>query len=248
MRIFIDISYKGTSYHGWQIQQNAHTVQKELNAALSAILRTNVETVGSGRTDTGVHAIHQVAHLDVPEYPKNDFLYRINSLLPHDISINSWRKVHPDAHARYSATSRTYEYRISKVKDPFLHDLVFFFDRPLNLQHMQEACSILCRYNDFECFSRSNSQVKHFNCIIHQAKWEEENNKIIFTIQANRFLRGMVRAIAGTMLDIGMNKISLSDFENILLSKDRRKAGAALPPQGLFLTDVKYPDDIYISD
>ncbi len=246
-RYFIELSYKGTQYHGWQVQLNAHSVQEEIQKALSTLLRNPTEIVGSGRTDTGVHARVQVAHFDTEATIDPDSLaYKLNAFLPYDIAIKNIKKVKDDAHARFDATSRSYEYHITSVKNPFTKDLSYLFTAPLNLESMNEAAACLLQHKDFESFSRVKTDVNTFNCDIFKAYWEKTADEAIFHISANRFLRGMVRAITGTLLEVGRENLSVCQFEDIIISKDRKKAGRALPPEGLYLTAVEYPTDIYI--
>ncbi|MET3126292.1 tRNA pseudouridine38-40 synthase [Arcicella rosea] len=243
MRYFIDCSYKGTNYCGWQAQENARTIQGEIEKVLSILLRKPVEIVGSSRTDTGVHAKHQTAHFDLEEAIPNpeNTVYRMNKMLPFDISILNIFTVADDYHSRFEATSRKYEYHISRKKNPFLKDLCYEFTPVLNITAMNEACQYFFKYIDFESFSKLHSQVFTFNCTIMEARWEErENGILVFHIKSNRFLRGMVRAIVGTLIEVGMGKISVEDFEKIIQSKNRQKAGGAAPPQGLFLMEVNY--------
>jgi tRNA pseudouridine38-40 synthase len=246
-RYFIELSYKGTQYHGWQVQLNAHTIQQEIQNALSTVLRDSVEIVGSGRTDTGVHARVQVAHFDSEVHiDVNTLAYKLNSFLPYDIAIKHIKPVKADAHARFDATSRSYEYHITTSKNPFAKDLAYFFTAPLNLGLMNEAAACMLQHTDFESFSRVKTDVNTFNCTVFEARWEQTTDGVVFYISANRFLRGMVRAVTGTLLEVGRGNLTVEQFEKIILSKDRKKAGRALPPEGLYLTAVEYPADIYI--
>ncbi len=248
MRYFLDIAYKGTNYHGWQIQQNAHSVQQELENALKMLFGKTIETTASGRTDAGVHAEQQIVHLDLEVELTDNHIFKLNCILPKDLAIRDFFPVQKDAHARFDATSRSYEYRISRVKNPFLIDNVYFFDRPLDLIKMNDAATSLLRHKDFEALSKVHTEVKNFLCDIHFAHWKEKGDMIFFEIEANRFLRGMVRTIVGSLLPIGMGKLSVEEFEKILFSRDRRKAGAAAPSEGLFLTRIQYPDRIYLEE
>lgn len=246
MRFFFEISYNGTNYHGWQNQLNAIGVQQIVEDALSKLLREKVAIVGSGRTDTGVHCFQQYFHLDTEkEFDFATFLIRLNSFLPKDIAVQSIRKVRAEAHARYDARGRAYEYRITRVKDPFLTGFAFYFFRDLNIPTMNKAASLLVGTHDFEAFSKVKTDVNHFLCEIKQAKWNQKGDILVFSISANRFLRGMVRAIVGTLLDVGTGKITVQDFEKIIQSKDRKKAGMNVPPEGLYLKSVKYPASIF---
>lgn len=241
MRYFIELAYKGTNYHGWQYQPDAVSVQETLNKALSVILKKEIDIIGAGRTDTGVHAKKMYAHFDYETEIDSKILVRkLNSFLPKDIVVFNLIKVHDDAHARFDATKRTYEYHIHTFKDAFENDGSWLHQLPLDLDKMNEACQILFKHNDFECFSKTHSDVRTFNCVIFEAHWQQNGNKLVFTIAADRFLRNMVRAIVGTMINIGLGKIDLADFEKIIESKDRGKAGFSVPAHGLYLTQIEY--------
>lgn len=241
LRYFIELAYKGTNYHGWQIQPKAASVQETLNKALSLLLKTPIDIVGAGRTDTGVHARQMYAHFDFDsEIDAPQLVHKLNSFLPKDIAVFNILKVTDEAHARFDASKRTYEYHIHTVKDVFENDGSYQFQQPLDIDKMNEACAILFRHTDFECFSKTNTDVHTFNCVIFEANWQRNGDKIVFTITADRFLRNMVRAIVGTMINIGIGKISLADFEKILESKDRSQAGYSVPAHGLYLTKIKY--------
>ncbi len=247
MRYFIDLSYSGTNFHGWQIQKNALGVQQVLEEKLSMILKEKIELIASGRTDTGVHARRQVAHFDTLQPFSDELLFRINHVLPRDIAINSFRLVRPDSHARFDALYREYEYRVSTIKNPFAYGRSWQFTKELDVEAMNEAAASLLKYEDFECFSKTRTHVKTFRCTITHAAWEKrQDHRLVFRIRANRFLRGMVRAIVGTMIDIGLGKKNLADFEEIIMSRDRGKAGAAAPPEGLYLVDVGFPKEVYV--
>ncbi|MBA3900218.1 MAG: tRNA pseudouridine(38-40) synthase TruA, partial [Bacteroidetes bacterium] len=213
-RYFIQFSYNGTRYHGWQIQQNSNTVQAELEKALSTIFEESVQTVGCGRTDAGVHARDFYAHFDSEDLKLDhpDRVFKLNKFLPHDIAIKRIIKVGADAHARFSATARTYKYYIAKEKDPFSFGLAHYFYGKLDVARMRDASEILFEFEDFGAFSKSKTQTFTNNCTIMQADWQEDEEKFIFTIKANRFLRNMVRAIVGTLIDVGRKKISLEEF------------------------------------
>lgn len=246
VRYFMDISYRGTNFNGWQIQPNGVTVQEEIEKALSTILKTDAAILGSGRTDTGVHAIQQVAHFDANEIDMEKLVFKLNSFLNEDISINGIRPVKDDASARFEATSRTYHYHLNQMKDPFKRGISYYFRPNLNIKDINAACEIIKGWQNFECFSKVHTEVNNFNCEIFQAKWVQEGTNHLFEISANRFLRGMVRAVVGTLIDVGLGKTSLEEFGEILASNDRRKAGRAVPAEGLFLQKVVYPKDIYI--
>ena len=241
MRYFIELAYKGTNYHGWQYQPEANSVQETLNKALSVLLKTAIDVVGAGRTDTGVHAKQMYAHFDFEkEINTNQLVHKLNSFLPKDIVVYSIIKVSNEAHARFDATKRTYEYHIHTFKDVFENEGSWLHQLPIDIDKMNEACQILFKHNDFECFSKTNTDVRTFNCVIFEANWKQRGSKIVFTIAADRFLRNMVRAIVGTMINIGLNKISLTDFEKIIESKNRSQAGFSAPAHGLYLTQIAY--------
>jgi tRNA pseudouridine38-40 synthase len=248
-RYFFEITYNGSAYHGWQNQANAIGVQQVVENALANLLREEIEIVGSGRTDTGVHCTQQFFHADIQSrFEVNSLLVRLNSFLPKDIAIRQIRNVKPDAHARYAAVERSYEYHITQVKNPFLTGYAYYFIKPVDVTLMNRAAALLCGVHDFECFSKVKTDVKNFTCHIKHAQWHEHAGLLVFTITANRFLRGMVRAIVGTLLSVGTGKISQGDFEGILKSKDRKKAGMNVPPEGLYLKEVKYPEAIFIDE
>ncbi len=248
MRYFIEIAYNGKNYHGWQIQPNAITVQEVLEKSLSMLLRTPVQVTGAGRTDAGVHAKQLMAHFDIDMIEDiTQLVYRLNSFLPKDISVTKIMPVKPEAHARFDAVSRTYEYVISLAKNPFLQDFAYLLHHKPNVELMNEASKLLFDFSDFQCFSRSHTDVKTYLCTIHHAGWEErEDNVLVFTIEADRFLRNMVRAIVGTLLDVGYHKITLDDVKTIISGKDRSNAGASAPAHGLYLTRITYPKEIFI--
>lgn len=247
-RYFIELAYNGTVYHGWQIQKNAISVQEILNKAMSTVLRAQIETLGCGRTDAGVHATQLYAHFDSNhvELDKagSKFLTSVNALLPYDISVKRVIGVAETAHARFDATERSYEYHIHFYKDPFKYTFSWLMlDKP-DVFLMNQAAKILFEYEDFSCFSKSNTQTFTNNCKIFKAEWKLENNKLVFYISADRFLRNMVRAIVGTLLMVGKRQITLDDVRLIIESKRRSNAGTSVPACGLYLTEVKYP---YIS-
>lgn len=241
MRFRIELSYMGTDFAGWQNQINATSIQELIEKGLTTLLRTKIEITGSSRTDGGVHASQQFAHFDFPnELDLPDLCYRINQILPFSINIAAIIKVDDTFHARFGSTSRAYEYRVTKVKNPFLQNLAYQFSTHLAIDQMNEACELMLKYTDFQCFSKLHTDVKTFNCELMHAYWRQENNLIVFHIKANRFLRGMVRAIVGTMLEVGLGKMSLEQFEAVLQSKNRQKAGVSVPAKGLFLVEVNY--------
>jgi len=244
-RYFIYLSYNGTRYHGWQIQPNALTVQETLNNALSTLLQEKIETVGAGRTDTGVHASFFTAHFESlnNKLDKDEkWVYKLNGILPDDIVINNIKGVSPDSHARFDALSRTYKYYISKKKDPFKREFSYLLFGQLDVEKMNRASLLLYDYTDFSSFSKLHTDVKTNNCRVSLVKWEQTGNQVIFTIKADRFLRNMVRAIVGTLLEVGRGKLEIYEFIKIIESKDRSKAAASAPPHGLFLTNIEYPN------
>ena len=244
MRYFIEISYNGKAYHGWQIQPNAITVQQVIEEALARLTRREIKLYGAGRTDTGVHATQMMAHFDTDGDLSPQLVYQLNSLLPHDIAIQNLFEVNNDAHARFDALSRTYKYRIGTAKNVFNYDYVYTFSKNLNLENMKVASSLLLNYNDFQCFSKSNTDVKTYHCNIMYVDWTEAKDELIFTIKADRFLRNMVRAIVGTMMEIGEGKIEVSQLNDIIKSKNRSNAGYSVPAHGLYLHEIEYPKHI----
>ncbi len=247
-RYFFEVAYLGTRYHGWQKQNNAVTVQEEIENAFQKLWPGIDSIVGSGRTDTGVHCKQQFFHLDMPVMrDREKLVYRLNRMLPNDIAIKGIQKVIPEAHARFSATNRSYLYRISRIKNVFANGLAYRYDRPLDLGIMNRGSALLKTFEDFQAFSKVNTDVNHFLCSVTDAGWTEIDGEYHFNISANRFLRGMVRAIVGTLMLLGDNKIDMPEFERIIESRDRKQAGAAAPPEGLYLTGVEYPPEIYLN-
>jgi len=241
-RYFLEISYDGTAYHGWQIQHNAISVQQKLHEALSKILRQNIETTGAGRTDTGVHARQLFVHFDVDIIQdENRFLHSLNALLPSDISANRLLAVSADAHARFDATARSYEYHIHFGKNPFLANRSWQLRDIPDVDKMNQAAHYLLGTQDFGCFSKAHTQVFTNICTIRHAEWVWEDGRLVFHITADRFLRNMVRAIVGTLLEIGMRDSAPESILNIIQSKDRAQAGTSVPAHGLYLTKVVYP-------
>lgn len=241
MRYFIKFAYNGTNYHGWQSQPNAVTVQETIEKALSTILSGTIETIGAGRTDTGVHAKQMYAHFDYEGFfgiPQ--LVYKLNSYLPKDIAIQDLIPVHDDAHARFDAKSRTYEYHMHLTKDVFLTDLSWYYHTELDIEMMNIAANEMLHYTDFECFSKVNTDVNTFNCAITHAHWELRGSRLTFKITADRFLRNMVRAIVGTLINVGLHKTELTEFKQIIESRNRSKAGFSVPAHGLYLTHIEY--------
>lgn len=246
MRYFIELSYNGKAYHGWQNQPNAITVQEVLEEALSTLLKKPITIVGAGRTDAGVHAKQMFAHFDYEtKLEVEELKYKLNSFLPKDIAVHNIHEMHEEAHARFDATSRSYIYRISLTKDVFNYDYAYYFKLPLNIDLMNKACKVLFEYADFKCFSRSNTDVKTYNCNIMQAEWKVKDNELVFLIRADRFLRNMVRAVVGTMIAVGLGKTSLEEFHEIIRSGDRTKAGASAPGHALYLSKIEYPKTLF---
>ncbi len=242
MRYFIHFSYFGKNYHGWQVQPDAVSVQGELTRALSLLLRSDIEIVGAGRTDSGVLAKEMYAHFDFEqEIDGQNLTRKLNSFLPKDIAVFAVFLVNSDAHARFDATKRTYEYHIHLQKDAFREAFSWYFYQDLDVEQMNKACEVLFKHIDFQCFSKSNTDVFTYNCKISEAFWKKEGNSLIFTISADRFLRNMVRAIVGTLIGVGLHKISIEQFEEIIKSKNRNKAGFSVPAHGLYLTKIEYP-------
>ncbi len=245
MRYFIQIAYNGKDLHGWQVQPNANTVQAEMNKALTVYFNQGaIHCIGCGRTDTGVHASDFYLHFDInKEIDEVTSIYRLNRILPLTIVVKKIIRVGKQAHARFDAISRTYEYHIHTVKNPFLLEGSLFFSYPLNIEKMNRACKLLFKYKDFTSFSKVHTDAKTNICSIMKAEWKQEGDKIIFTIQADRFLRNMVRAIVGTMLDIGQGKKQPQDIVTIIEQKDRGKAGRSVAGKGLYLSKVEYDFD-----
>ncbi|UXX80671.1 tRNA pseudouridine(38-40) synthase TruA [Reichenbachiella carrageenanivorans] len=247
MRYFIDLAYDGTHYHGWQIQNNVVTVQRVLNEALSTILRTEISTIGSGRTDTGVHAMMQVVHFDYAnEIVVGQLAAKLNSLLPQDIAVRTIKPVKEGVSARFEAVSRAYIYKIHQYKNPFLQGQSYQFHQAIDLDQMNACCELIKTWKDFEAMSKVKTEVNNFNCEIFDAYWKKHNGEIHFHVSANRFLRGMVRALVGTMLDVGQGRMTVEAFQAVLESRDRKKAGRSVPAHGLYLRDIIYPKDIYL--
>ena len=245
MRFFIQFSYFGKAYHGWQNQPNAITVQEVLESGMSKLLNSPVSLMGAGRTDTGVHAKEMYAHFDIDTLDNiPEYIFRLNSFLPNDIAVHRIFEVEHDAHARFHATARTYEYHIDKKKDPFSTDLAHFVKKDLDIAQMNSAAALLLGKKDFECFSKSNTDVYTNICDLREAKWERKNDRLVFTITADRFLRNMVRAIVGTLINVGLGKYPADYVNTILKSKDRTKAGVSVPAKGLYLTSIVYPNTI----
>jgi len=246
LRYFFEISYKGTNYHGWQIQKNAITVQEVIQEKLKQLLSYEIEITGSGRTDTGVHAIQQFFHVELKNtIDTSKFIYSLNSILPIDIVIKAIRKVRDNAHTRFDALSRRYKYVIISQKDPFKISEAYIYNHSINLKDLNEASKILVGRQDFKSFSKVKTQVSNFNCEIYNAYWQFESADLVFYIKANRFLRGMVRAIVGTLLMVNEGKINAEKFQDILQSRSRQKAGRSVSAEGLYLAEIRYPEGVF---
>ena len=241
-RYFVFLSYDGTGYHGWQVQPNGHSVQAELQRALSILLRQTVEVVGAGRTDAGVHATMMVAHFDTDAtFDTTQLTYRLNRILPRDIAIDKVMPVSQDMHARFSAVSRTYHYYIHTCKSPFVRSYSCPIHYQLDFDLMNEAGRILTTYDDFAAFCKSHTDVKTTFCHVTEARWEQVGDgRYRFVITANRFLRNMVRAVVGTLIDVGRGRLSLDDFRSIIEGKNRTAAGESMPACALFLQKIEY--------
>lgn len=249
-RYFIKISYSGKNYNGWQIQKNAPTVQATLEKAFSVLFDEAMRLVGCGRTDAGVHARMFYAHFDSGPLSLEQqirLMYRLNGFLPEDIAIHSIHLVRSQAHARFDALSRTYLYQISRFKNPFLIGFAHYVYGRLDVELMNLGARQLLNYNDFTSFSKTHTQVKTNICRVKEACWVEEGDLLLFRITADRFLRNMVRAIVGTLLELGQHKITLEEFHQIVISRDRSSAGMSVPAHGLYLVDIQYPEDIFLN-
>jgi len=242
-RYFIELAYKGTEYSGFQVQENANTIQSELERAFQTLHRKTVGLTGSSRTDAGVHALQNFFHFDYEEDIHPQFIYKMNALTPQDIVIKNIFQMPDAAHCRFDAISREYAYYVHRFKNPFLQNRSLYFPYPLDIEKMQQASEFLRKQTNFFAFAKTNSQVKHFNCTIIKTNWTTEEEALIYTIEANRFLRGMVRAITATLLKIGRHKLSLSEFKNLFA--EERKAGYSVPAHGLYLTRVRYPPNYF---
>ena len=249
MRYFVTLAYDGTNFHGWQIQPNSHSVQEEMERSLGVLLQQEVKIVAAGRTDTGVHAKKMVAHFDCEKQiiDTDNFVLRWNSLLPKDIAVFSLTQVSDDLHARFSALSRKYEYHISCTKNPFLEDYSARFGK-LDFEKMDKVAKRLFDYTDFTSFCKIHTDALTRDCTIMQAYWEKRGDVWVFTIEANRFLRNMVRAVVGTLVAVGRGRLSEEDFCKIIEAKNRGAAGTSAPAKGLFLIDVTYPKDVFCKE
>lgn len=246
-RFFLEVAYKGTNYSGFQSQHNANTIQAEIEKAIYILTKEKITLTGSSRTDTGVHALQNFFHFDYQGLLLQDFVYKLNALLPGDIVIKKNRLVEKEAHCRFDAIARVYRYYIYRSKNPFLNDRAFYFPYKLDVEKMQHAALLIKKYNDFTSFSKRKTQVKNFNCSIEESKWFWEDECLVFETKANRFLRGMVRGLTASMLKIGRGKVTISEFLEIIEAKDCTKASFAVPPVGLFLISVEFPQGYFKS-
>jgi tRNA pseudouridine38-40 synthase len=242
-RYFIEVAYRGSLYSGFQIQENAVTIQYEVEKAFQVLHRRPVQLTGSSRTDSGVHALQNYFHFDDEELLNPQFVYKMNALLPADIVIKNIFLMPDAAHARFDATARFYTYRVHQFKNPFLQKTSFFFPYKLDLELMHEGAGLIKHQTNFFPFSKTNTQVKNFNCVVSKSCWEEEGNNLIYSIEANRFLRGMVRAVTATLLKVGRKKLTIQELKNLL--EGSGKAGFAVPAHGLFLEEVRYPENYF---
>ncbi|MCF8428522.1 MAG: tRNA pseudouridine(38-40) synthase TruA [Bacteroidia bacterium] len=241
MRYTIELAYNGANFHGWQKQLNARSVQQELEEKLFILLKKPIDTLGCGRTDTGVHAKQFIAHFDFEELLDSDLLvYKLNRITSKDIAIKNIVSVHDSFNARFDAKWREYEYVIATKPNPFLNEFSWYNPSAVNIDLMNQACQLLLTHTNFECFSKVHTQVNNFNCNLMEAYWKQDGELLVFTIKANRFLRNMVRAIVGTLIQVGLRNIDLTHLAQILASKNRSEAGMSVPAHGLFLTKVVY--------
>ncbi len=247
-RYFLRLSYDGTSYHGWQIQPNGISVQEKMTTVMQQLFGNQLQLTGAGRTDSGVHAEMMYAHFDVENKIEDTLKMaeKLNYMMPRDIAVQQLVAVKQDAHARFDAVSRMYEYRMSNIKNPFNRYFTSHYHGRLDIDAMNKAADILFEYSDFTSFSKLHTDVKTNNCKIMKAFWEERGNILVFTIKADRFLRNMVRAIVGTLIDVGKGKIDSDDFRKIIEAKNRCSAGTSVEAKGLFLTEIVYPENIYL--
>ncbi len=247
MKYFFEISYNGADYHGWQIQKNAISVQEVLTEGLTTFFKQKISIVGSGRTDAGVHAKQQFFNVEIDmDFDIESTIFKLNSFFPREISINTIRAVRADVSARFNASSRSYEYHIHTFKKPFLEGLSYYFWNEISVRQMNKSAAILLKKTDFQAFSKVKTETNTFLCDITEAKWVQKEHLLVFHISANRFLRGMVRTVVGTLLDVGLGKTTLEEFEEIIESKDRRNAGRSVPACGLYLSKVEYPEDVFL--
>jgi tRNA pseudouridine38-40 synthase len=244
-RYFIEVMYRGTNYAGFQRQDNAHTVQEELEQALETVLRQPVPLTGSSRTDAGVHSAQNFFHFDLIPGLSNRIIYNLNALLPDDLAVKNLIAMPPEAHCRFDAVSREYRYFLYNTKQPFLFDRAYYYPYRLDLFLMEQAASLLLQYRDFTSFSKRNTQVKTFNCELTESNWQETSEGYQYYVKGNRFLRGMVRALTATMIRVGRGKLTVADFKSVIEARDCTRADFAVPAHGLFLERVNYPDGYF---
>jgi tRNA pseudouridine38-40 synthase len=242
-RYFLELAYKGTAYSGFQIQENANTIQSEVERAFRTLHRRPVSLTGSSRTDAGVHALQNFFHFDDEEEINPQIVYKMNAILPQDIAIKNIYSMPADAHSRFDATSREYVYKIHRFKNPFLHNASYFYPYKLDMELINQAASIVKEQTNFFAFSKTNTQVKNFNCIISRSQWVEEEGQMIYNIEGNRFLRGMVRLLTASILKVGRHKISLHQFKTLF--EEPVKCGFSVPAEGLFLKKVVFPQNYF---
>ncbi len=241
-RYFLELSYKGTAYHGFQVQENAPTIQAAVENALKILMKSPIDLTGSSRTDAGVHALQNYFHFDTELLVEQKHVYNLNAILPTDIAVHSIKQVEPTMHCRFDAIAREYHYYIYTLKDPFMHERGWHYPYSLDFDLLNQAAAVLKNYTDYTSFAKRNTQVYTHECSIQTAYWERiAPNQIKFTVRANRFLRGMVRGLVGTMIKVGRSKITIQEFELIIQAKDASKADFSTPPQGLFLAKVIFP-------
>ena len=245
MRYFLEVSYRGTNYSGFQSQKNANTIQAEVEKAFKTLLKEEIQLTGSSRTDTGVHALQNYFHFDTKSELSSQLLYNLNAILPGEIAARNLHKVKDEAHCRFDAISREYKYYIYQKKNPFLEDNAYYYPYTLDLELMQKAATIIKEYSDFTSFSKKNTQVKSFTCDVQESHWTIERECFVYHVKANRFLRGMVRALVATMLKVGRNKTNLDTFRTIIESQDCTLADFSAPPDGLFLVQVAFPNNYF---
>lgn len=244
-RYFLEVTYKGSGYSGFQIQENANTVQSEIREAMKILLKEEISLTGSSRTDAGVHAFQNFFHFNTEQEIPPKYIYNLNALLPAEISIKNIIPVSSEAHCRFDAISREYSYHVYQNKNPFLNDRAYYFPYKIDFERLQQAAIVLFNYTDFTSFSKRNTQVKNFNCHIMESRWEKTEDQLIYHVKANRFLRGMVRGLTGTMLLVGQGKIDVAEFISIIMSRNCTRVNFAVPGHGLFLEQVNFPDGYF---
>jgi tRNA pseudouridine38-40 synthase len=247
LRYFIELSYNGKNFHGWQYQPNAMSVQQTIEDSLEILLKQRIKILGAGRTDTGVHAKQMYAHFDFEDTLNlENLIYKLNAFLNKDIGIVNIHKVKPDSHARFDAISREYQYYITQKKDVYDYDKKYFFSKKLDFDKIDEAINILKKTKNFKSFCRTKSDVTNYNCDIYNFHYEKKDSEIIFIIRANRFLRNMVRSLIGTILDVSQDKILIKKLPEIIKKSNRIYAGPSVPAHALFLSNVEYPKTVFV--